>query len=87
MGDQVVGLVGDLALNPRSLEMLKALLGVGNCFILGDIQEWAGLEIVLWLAKTMCLSIGKGRRPTGEPRGRFYRNYQGSVGMRTGKGL
>lgn len=30
MGDQVVGLVGDLALNLRSLEMLKALLGVGK---------------------------------------------------------
>lgn len=29
MGDQVVGL-GDLSLNPRSLDMLKALLGVGK---------------------------------------------------------
>ena len=30
MGDQVVRLVGDLDLNPRSLEMLEALLGVGK---------------------------------------------------------
>lgn len=62
MGDQVVGLVGDLALNPRSLEMLKALrCWKEHGFILGDIQEWAGLEIILWLAKKMFLSNWEGK--------------------------
>ena len=64
--------LGDLALNPRSLDML--LLGVEKSVpsLSGGIQEWAGLETTVD-QKSVSLR-GEGRNPTAGPRGSFYRN-------------
>lgn len=56
-GEKVDG-QGDLTPNSNSLDARKSLLDVGRSVasVSGSTQAWAGLEIVLWLAR-------KGKKP------------------------